>query len=280
MTRKYIFLDIDGTLFSQELGATPASADDALKKARANGHRIFLCTGRSLAENSSYLNYAVDGFILGAGTMVYANGKRIYDNPIPKADVTRIKKRIQKAGLGYSLEGGVGVYCDPKGYERLLWYFSGGSKDHAEQVKKAMDNCVYPEKFGSEDSDNIYKICALGYAWDKEYTNLKGMLEEPYILTKSVEMPDGIFSCGEISNGNITKATGIEKVLEYFNAETFDAIGIGDSANDIPMLKTCGIGIAMGSGAQEAKDAADYVTTGILDDGIRNAFLHFGLIDE
>ena len=278
MSSKYIFLDIDGTLFSQKLGATPPSAEDALKKARANGHKIFLCTGRSLAESSRYLNYKVDGFILGAGSMVYAGGKRIYDDPIPARDVTRIKKRIRQSGLGYSLEGGVGVYADPHGYERLLWYFAGGSEDPEVQKQRAMENCTYPEKFGSEDSDNIYKICALGSKWDERYDVLKKKLEEPYILTPSVDL-DG-FSCGEITNRNITKATGIEKVLGYYNAESFDAIGVGDSANDIPMLKACGIGIAMGSGSEAAKEAADYVTTGILDDGIRNAFLHFGLIDD
>lgn len=278
MSRKYIFLDIDGTLYSQKLAATPASAELALRKAREKGHKIFLCTGRSLAESSKYLNYDVDGFILGAGTMVYAGGKRIYDNPIPTRDVTRLKKRILQAGLGYSLEGGVGVYCDPHGYERLLWYFSGGSEDPEVKRQKALENCAYPEKFGSEDSDSIYKICALGSKWDERYQNLEKRLEEPYVLTMSVDL-DG-FSCGEITNRHITKATGIEKALEYYNAETFDAIGIGDSANDIPMLKTCGIGIAMGNGQQAAKDAADYVTTGILEDGIYNAFRHFGLIDD
>ncbi|MCH4015079.1 MAG: HAD family hydrolase [Solobacterium sp.] len=278
MSRKYIFLDIDGTLYSQQLAATPASAELALKKARENGHKIFLCTGRSLAESSRYLNYDVDGFILGAGTMVYAGGKRIYDNPIPTRDVTRIKKKILQAGLGYSLEGGVGVYCDPIGYDRIQWYFSGGSEDPEVRKKSALDNCAYPEKFGSEDSDNIYKICALGSKWDEKYKDLENRLEKPYVLTMSVDL-DG-FSCGEITDDNITKATGIDRVLEYYNAETFDAIGIGDSANDIPMLKKCGIGIAMGDGQQDAKDAADYVTTGILEDGIYNAFKHFGLIDD
>ena len=280
MNSRYIFLDIDGTLYSNALGAIPDSAEDALKKARKNGHKIFLCTGRSLAENSKYLNYDVDGFILGAGSMIYAGGKRIYDHPIVTRDITRIKKAIQKAGLGYSLEGGAGVYCDEKGYESLLWYFSGGAADRQTRIERAMNNCVYPEKFGSEDSDKIYKICAFGKAFDPGYEVLKENLEAPYILTKSLELVQDDYGCGEVTDGRITKGTAIAHVLAYYNAESFDAIGIGDSGNDIPMLKACGIGIAMGNGQQECKDAADYVTGDILDDGIRNAFLHFGLIDE
>ena len=34
----------------------------------------------------------------------------------------------------------------------------------------------------------------------------------------------------------------------------------------------------MGSGGDGAKAAADYVTTGVDEDGLYNAFLHFGLI--
>lgn len=45
MNKKIIFADIDGTLFDHETGKIPASACEALRQARENGHRIFLCTG-------------------------------------------------------------------------------------------------------------------------------------------------------------------------------------------------------------------------------------------
>ena len=51
---KYIFLDIDGTLFSPELGGIPESTKIALKRARENGSKIFLCTGRCLAGCNQY----------------------------------------------------------------------------------------------------------------------------------------------------------------------------------------------------------------------------------
>lgn len=271
---------MDGTLYSTEISAIPASAMQAIEKARRNGHKVFICTGRSLAGNAQYLNLDVDGFIFGAGSMIYAGGKRIYDQPINASDVTRLKKRIVSCGLGYSLEGGAGVYCDQPGYDRLLWYFSGGNGTYETQVARAMEACAYPEKWGSEEIDNIYKICALGKGkWDERYTKLASILEEPYILTNSLELANGEFVCGEITNKTITKATGIHQVLDYYNGELFDAIAIGDSANDIPMLKICAVAIAMGNAAQSAKDAADYITHDILDDGIYHAFKHYRLID-
>ncbi len=279
-TQKYVFLDIDGTLYSPKLGKIPDSALDAMQKARANGHKIFLCTGRSLAEVSKYLNYDVDGFILGAGSMVYADGRRIFDQPIPTRDISRIKKVIHKLNLGYSLEGSAGAYCNPSGYESLLWYFSGGETDRDKQIEKAMENCTYPETFGTEEDDDIYKICAFGTHWLPVYEKLAEKLEEPYVLTKTMELFEEEFCIGEITNGEITKATGIDHVLEHYDAEDFNAIGIGDSANDIPMLQKCGMGIAMGNATPETKEIANYVTTDILEDGLKNAFIYCGLIEE
>lgn len=274
--RKYIFLDIDGTLFSTTIGRIPESALEAMKLARENGHKLFLCTGRSLAEVSKYLNADVDGFVLGAGSMVYADGKRIYDRPIDASSIARIKHTIHSFGLGYSLEGSAGAYCSPAGYESLLKYFSGGSTDRNEQIQICMDNCTYPETFGSEENDSIYKVCAFGTKWNPIYPKLEKALEYPFILTKAMELPN--FVIGEITDRNISKANGIEQILLHYNAEEFDAVGIGDSANDIPMLKKCAISIAMGNSTPETKEAAGYVTTDILKHGIWNAFVHYDII--
>ena len=54
MERKIIFLDVDGTLVDYE-GRLPDSAARAVQQARANGHRVYICTGRSRAEVYLYL---------------------------------------------------------------------------------------------------------------------------------------------------------------------------------------------------------------------------------
>ena len=54
----------------------------------------------------------------------------------------------------------------------------------------------------------------------------------------------------------------------------------GDGPNDAKMLSWAGIGVAMGNGVDEAKAAADYVTTSVDQDGVKNALLHFGILEE
>lgn len=278
MNRKYIFLDIDGTLYSVAQGGIPASAEQAIFAARHNGHKIFLCTGRSLAEIVSYLDYKCDGFIMGAGAMVYAERKRIFDHPIPPDDVTEFRQLLDGMGLGYSLEGSAGAYCSPAGYEKLLWYFSGGSKDRSVQIANAEKNCTYPVSYGDEASDHIYKICAFGDSWEPKYPELEKRLKKPYILTQSMNLPDDHFCIGEITNGMINKGTGIGHVLSYYGGSVEDTIGIGDSSNDIPMFRAVHHAIAMGNATPVTKEAADWVTADIGSHGILIAFLHENLI--
>ena len=57
-----------------------------------------------------------------------------------------------------------------------------------------------------------------------------------------------------------------------------DTVAIGDAANDVEMFKAAGFSIAMGSGAEGAKEAADHVTSGLHEDGIMNALKYMKLI--
>ena len=56
-------------------------------------------------------------------------------------------------------------------------------------------------------------------------------------------------------------------------------MAIGDGENDIGMISYAGIGVAMGNASDEVKNAADYVTDTVDEDGLANALRHFGLIN-
>ena len=75
-----------------------------------------------------------------------------------------------------------------------------------------------------------------------------------------------------------SKATGIKWLCEYLGVDISDTYGIGDSANDLDMLSFVGHGIAMGNGSKAAKEAAEYITTDIHENGIWHAMEYYGLI--
>ena len=75
-----------------------------------------------------------------------------------------------------------------------------------------------------------------------------------------------------------SKATGIAWLCKYLGVPREETYAIGDSVNDLDMLAYVGHGIAMGNATQPPKEAAEFVTTDIHEDGIRNAMLHYHLI--
>ena len=44
------------------------------------------------------------------------------------------------------------------------------------------------------------------------------------------------------------------------------------------MIEFCGIGVAMGNAQEKVKAVADYVTTDIDQDGVKNALQYYGII--
>ncbi|STY35633.1 HAD family hydrolase [Listeria fleischmannii] len=72
MDKQIIFIDVDGTLCN-DYGQVPESAGIAIHKARQNGHKVYLCTGRSKAELTDDIKkIEFDGFI-GAGGAILKN---------------------------------------------------------------------------------------------------------------------------------------------------------------------------------------------------------------
>ena len=82
----------------------------------------------------------------------------------------------------------------------------------------------------------------------------------------------------EVVPKGYTKATGIAQICDMLGIARENTYAFGDSTNDLEMLTYVGHGIAMGNGAPAAKAAAEYVTTDIMNHGIKNGLKHYGLI--
>ncbi len=60
---KILLIDVDGTLVNYE-NKLPESAVTGIRKVRANGHKVYICTGRSEAEvYDNIWNIGLDGMI-------------------------------------------------------------------------------------------------------------------------------------------------------------------------------------------------------------------------
>lgn len=71
----------------------------------------------------------------------------------------------------------------------------------------------------------------------------------------------------EVTHSQATKANGMLAACRILGVDPARTMAIGDSGNDIPMLKAAALGVAMGTAPQEVRDAADTVTASNLEDG-------------
>ena len=86
------------------------------------------------------------------------------------------------------------------------------------------------------------------------------------------------FVNGELVNRKFNKGTAVEKVCEHLHISIADSIAVGDSMNDLEMLKTAGISICMANGNEQLKELVDDVCPSVQEDGIRAAFMKYHLL--
>ena len=70
----------------------------------------------------------------------------------------------------------------------------------------------------------------------------------------------------------------MQRILDHLGAAPEQTYAIGDSTNDLPMFRLAAHTVCMGGGTEEVKQAVEYVTAPVLEDGIQKALQHYGLI--
>ena len=276
---KIIFIDVDGTLTNYE-NQVPASAVEAIRAARANGHKVYLCTGRSRAEiYDSIWAIGLDGLIGGNGAYVEDHDTVVSHKLITLDQCKRVVDWLHERGLEFYLESNSGLYAsehfEERGDDVVKKYAAYKLKADADKftVRK-----LFPEMIFGADlyRDDLNKISFILDSYD-DYVEAKAAFgDELKVGTWGGKGDRALF--GDFGVKDLSKANGIAELLEYIKADRSETIAFGDSKWDISMFECCAVSVAMGDGEQAAKDAATFVTDAVDDDGMYNAFKRLELI--
>ncbi len=262
--RKAIFFDIDGTLFEQG-NAVPESAVKAICELRRNGHLAFVCSGRSriMVPEEAILSIGFDGVIAACGMYGSYNGKVLFDEEMTCEQLSDIIPVLKSTGTMYILEGSEYIYYDELTIHHAIddWY-----------VRSIRE--MVPDRFRVVP-DSVEEIHANKISIQVPMSRKEEVFERAKNYYQLLLHEENI---AEIVPHGFTKAAGIQRICELIGIPRENTFAFGDSINDIEMLRYAQVGIVMGNGTQVAKENADYITTGLYEDGIRNALLHFGLI--
>lgn len=265
MKRKIAFFDIDGTLTSETDGSIPESAVEGIRRARENGHFMFINTGRCFHNvEMRFREIGFDGYVCGCGLNIYCDGQELLHVPMACSVKEEILAQARLTGVEILFESRTGV-----AYDLLSPLQSEGAiRQYQCFVDRGYDLSIDP---GQPD-----------FVADKFVI----WFHEPEQLKQFRKVSDNYFTCidrggyfREFVPYGYSKATGLQFVLDHYGLSSEDAYGFGDSNNDFAMLEYLRNSVVMGSTApKELLACASFVTEPASRNGLYHALEQLGFL--
>ena len=258
---KMVVTDIDGTIYTPETGITN-KVKDCINKLAQDGIKVVIATGRgySSARKVAEKLGIKCPFICYQGGLVNSYEGEILEVKYLNPDIAhKIIADCKKRNIHLN------VYVEDKLYV----------EDDDDYIKdyigdKGIDYFKV-NSFNELDFSKLNKMLAINYDTNK-INNLTDYLKEKYPEIYIVKSTD--YFC-EIANKEATKGNGIKFLANKYGFTTNEVMAIGDQNNDIEMIETAGIGVAMGNGTDIIKSKANYITDTVQNDGFVKAVEKF-----
>jgi HAD superfamily hydrolase (TIGR01484 family) len=231
---KLVALDMDGTFLTEERTISPANREWVHKAIEA-GVTVIFSTGRGVQSIGPYVEE-----LQLKSPMVSVNGSEIWRSP-----GILLKRHLMETDWIRKLHG--------LAVEHDTWWWAYAVEGMFNR-DNWLDDIERPEwlKFGFyiEDKATLSKV--------------RGIVEDWGVFEVTNSHPDNL----ELNPLGISKASGIMEVCNLIGIMMDEVIAMGDSENDLTMIKAAGLGVAMGNAQENVKKAADVVTVTNDEDGV------------
>lgn len=255
---KAIFFDIDGTLVSFKTHRVPDSAKKSIDTIRKKGIKVFIATGRHFSVINNLDNTEFDGYITMNGCYcLQGTDNVIFEKSIDRSDVNAFIDYLQQK----------------RAFPCLF----------VEEHTLSINYIDHEMKFLLNLLNRDIPMKDLDYYRDKELFQLTAFFkdsqeEDVMSLLPNCSAMRWYPTFADVIAKGVDKGVGIDQFCNYYGFSVDETMAFGDGGNDIEMLRHAGMGVAMGNANDDVKQAADYVTDSVDDDGVLKALHHFGLI--
>lgn len=255
---RLIAVDLDGTLLGSDGEVVPENKE-AIKRAKAAGIRVVICTGRPL-RSMTHLIEELDFTdandlvcVYNGGLIQYANsGEILHQETLNKKDVQILKKEFDRLNMPIVLVDLNVVYEPAYPNNRPSIYYldkkvnppKGWLEFHAIDVDEMPDDWVINKLAVARPQEEV----------DAIVDQIDPTLHEKYNIFKTQDY------LLEAVPKNIDKGFAISYLQEHFGLANEQVMAIGDEENDLPLVQAAGFGVAMGNAIDKVKTAAQFVT--------------------
>ena len=267
---KLICIDMDGTLLNSKHEVSEENKA-AIKKATEKGVKVAITTGRIFCSARYYSK------ILGISTPIIAsNGAYIreqdsediiYSNTIPSSLIVKIYDIITKHSLRINFNTADTLISQYEIPSNHAYKIMNGTLEEKDRVKFYISDNI-------DDIVERYEGAILkGIVIEEEKLEDLAKAKEELINTlgKELHIVSSATNNFEIMLHSSTKGHGVEMLAQKYDIELKDVMCIGDSENDISMIKVAGTGVAMGNALQIVKDVAAFITDTNENSGVAKA---------
>lgn len=265
---RMILVDLDGTLLQGVNGISSANRQ-AFERARKAGILPVICTGRTPYES----DFAVQA--IGADRyMIAMNGLSVYENYAQKkllhADYMQrdtaqaLFSILDKANIFYQVYAGDRAYCaeasarqiHTSGMDESYRAFHTGLHTVVRNLTEHLDSIGLETTKVFISLDDPQKMADIRRTIN-QLPELNTLASGPHYLEV---VPDGA-----------DKQQAVRMLRQHLGLTKEEIMAIGDSENDLGMLREAGVSVAMGNGCDAAKRIADFVAPRNDEDGVAAA---------
>ena len=264
MTPSYRLLvaDIDGTIVTSRREITPGVLD-AVRAARARGVRVLLATGRIWMSAEPYIRR------IGADApAILYNGGLVYD--------FERNEEWRRVHLDYAHARAVLEIL--RGFPDVQPHLYVGDRVYAGTANEITDRYRRKDGLRVEEVGDLIeflprdpmKILIIG---------ARPNLERVAAEIRAHPMPiNTVFSeetYFEILPTGSSKGVALRFVAERLGVPLPAVVAVGDNLNDLEMIQTAGLGVAMGNAPEALREAAGYVAPTNDEEGVRDVIERF-----
>ena len=260
--------DVDGTLLNSK-GELSSFTRKTLSQYLERGGRIILATGKLYASIEGVCQelFLKDWQITGNGAVLVdpTTGKKQVSSCLDGLEVKNIEAILSKMQVPF-------VYYQP---ETILYRTGLLSPKYVKILHKFGEDYVKPIKADfSENVTEVIKILSfVANIADLEIEKkLRKMISQACPGVRIIRTTSRYL---EYMNRDVSKIQGLKRILGELGIGMELVIAFGDEENDLELLKSAGIGVAMKNASLRVKRAVSYVTNSNDEDGVARFLSNF-----
>lgn len=267
-----VALDLDGTLFNDHSRISEENLK-AIREITDRGVHAVISTGRPLSGipyeqmEGSGIRYAIT-----------TNGSAVYDIPTQTCiyeDGMEGSLILPILDFLYGKDIHMDAFIGGKAYSPLHCLEAAKKLTIPESIKRyILETRIRLKDLSGFIRDNHLMVqkMTLNFYPDRNGVPVDRQAVKEYLLSNpDVLCVSGGYNNLEFTKAGVTKGVGLARLAEYLHIPLENTIAIGDTENDMAIIETAGIGIAMGNATPAVKAIADDITLSNEEDGVAAA---------